>query len=131
MLKHSLLFLIFCITSLNAITVVIAKKQIAFQQKIEESYLEVKNVNALNKNCMPLTLQQIKDNNFITIHFINIGSIICKKDVTTATQNSVTFNFGAIEIETPGKIIFENDEYIKIKKLDGSIEQIYKDGRLK
>lgn len=131
MLKLSLLLSLLFFTTLNAITVVVAKKQIAYQQKIEESYLEVKNVNALNKNCMPLSLQQIKDNNYITTHFINTGSIICKKDVTLSTQNSVRFNFGAIEIETPGKIIFENDEYIKIKKLDGSIEQIYKDGRLK
>ena len=131
MLKHSVLFLLFCLTSLNAITVVVAKKQIAYQQKIEESYVEVKNVSAINKKCVPVTLQQIKDNNFITTTFINVGSIICKKNLTIATQKSVTFNFGSIEIETPGKIIFENDEYIKIKKLDGSIEKIYKDGRLR
>lgn len=131
MLKHSLLLFIFSFTCLQAITVVVAKKQIAYQQKIQESYVEVRNINSINKNCIPVTLAQIKENNYLAKTFINTGSIICKRNITIAKQNSVKFNFGAIEIETPGKIIFENDEYIRIKKLDGSIEKIYKDGRLR
>ena len=35
------------------------------------------------------------------------------------------------KIEKKGRIIFENNEFIRIKNLDGTIEQIYKDGRLK
>ena len=30
-----------------------------------------------------------------------------------------------------GKIIYENEEFIRFKNLDGTIEQIYKDGRQK
>ena len=134
MLKHKflLLFLLsFSISSLNALTVVVAKKQIAYEEKITVNLVEVKRINTLNKNCVPVSLQNIKDNNYAAKHFINIGSVICKKNIQEAKNNSVTFKFGAIEIETPGKIIFENDEYIKIKKLDGSIDKIYKDGRLR
>ncbi len=131
MLKHKVLILLLSLSSLNAITVVVAKKQIAYEEKLVPSSLEVKSVNKINKNCIPVTLQNIKDNNYITTHFINVGSIICKRDIQVAKNNSITFKFGNIEIETPGKIIFENDEYIKIKKSNGSVEKIYKDGRLR
>jgi hypothetical protein len=34
-----------------------------------------------------------------------------------------------VVIEKKGKVILENSEFIRIKNLDGTIEQIYKDGR--
>lgn len=53
-----------------------------------------------------------------------------QKDLDKDKNNSVLFNFGSIQIERPGKIIFENDEYIRIKREDGQVEKIYKDGRI-
>ena len=53
------------------------------------------------------------------------------KDVKKYENESVIFNFGGVEIEKKGKVIYENDDFIRIKNLDGTIEQIYKDGRTK
>ena len=62
---------------------------------------------------------------------INKNTIICEKDVKGLENEGIVFNFGGLKIEKKGKIIFENSEFIRIKNLDGTIEQIYKDGRLK
>ena len=85
----------------------------------------------LKKTCVPLTLNQVQNNEYRTTHYINKKSIICQNDVETYKDESVVFKFGGLEIEKKGKIIYENDNFIRIRKENGKIEKIYKDGRLK
>ena len=104
---------------------------IEYEEKIDSSNVIVKEVESINKACTPLTLQQLESNQFVTTHYINKNMIICDKDVKNSENEGVVFNFGGVRIEKKGRIIFENNEFIRIKNLDGTIEQIYKDGRLK
>ena len=129
-LKLSLLCLLLSVNS-YAISVLIAKESINFEEKIDSSKLIVQNVSDISKACIPLKLSDIQNQDYITTHFINKNTIICQKDVKDYKDTGVVFNFGGVKIEKKGKIIYENDEFIRIKNLDGSIEQIYKDGRIK
>lgn len=129
-LKLSLLSLIFT-NCLFAVTVLVSKDAIKYEEKIDSSKVIKKEVESINKTCNPLTLQHLESNQFITTHYINKNVIICEKDVKLLENEGVVFNFGGVKIEKKGKIIFENSEFIRIKNLDGTIEQIYKDGRLK
>ena len=124
-------FLIFFCTNIMAIPVLVSKQAINFEQKIDPSMFKIKNVSQLNKACIPLKITDVKSNEYITTHYINKNTIVCKKDVKVYEDNSVVFNFGGIEIEKQGKIIYESEDFIRIKKDDGSFEKIYKDGRLK
>lgn len=117
--------------SLFAVTVLVSKTAIKYEEKIDSSNVIVKEVESINKACIPLTLQQLESNQFVTTHYINKNMIICDKDVKSSENEGVVFNFGGVKIEKKGRIIFENNEFIRIKNLDGTIEQIYKDGRLK
>ncbi|BAK71476.1 hypothetical protein [Aliarcobacter butzleri] len=117
--------------SLFAVTVLVSKTAIKYEEKIDPSNVIVKEVESINKACTPLTLQQLESNQFVTTHYINKNMIICDKDVKSSENEGVVFNFGGVKIEKKGRIIFENNEFIRIKNLDGTIEQIYKDGRLK
>lgn len=130
MLRLSL-FILFTFTNLQAITVLIAKESIKYEEKLSTSKLRLVNVNKIKKSCIPLTLSNVQNNEYRTTHYINRNSIICQKDVKIYENNSVLFNFGALQIEKKGQIIFENDKFIRIKKDNGKIEKIYKDGRLK
>ena len=130
MLKHSLLIIFLSIHS-YALTVLIAKESFAYEEKLSKSKLRLVNVNKVRKSCIPLTLKDINENEYVTKHYINDGSILCQKNVKTYKKQSVTFKFGALEIEKKGKIVYENNDFIRIKKADGTIEKIYKDGRLK
>ena len=78
---------------------------------------------------MPIKLSDLKAEEYISSHVINKNSVICEKDVKKRQGESVIFNFGGVVIEKKGKVILENSEFIRIKNLDGTIEQIYKDGR--
>lgn len=129
-LKLSLFVLFFSI-EIFATTVLISKEPIKFEEKIDSSKVKVQNISNLNKNCEPLTLSSLQNEEYITTHYINKNTIICTKDVKKQQNNIVIFNFGGVRIEKKGKIIFENNEFIRIKNLDGTIEQIYKDGRIK
>ena len=129
-LKLSLLCLLLSVNS-YAISVLIAKESINFEEKIDSSKLIVQNVSDISKACIPLKLSDIQKQDYVTTHFINKNTIICQKDVKDYKDTGVVFNFGGVKIEKKGKIIYENDEFIRIKNLDGSIEQIYKDGRTK
>ncbi|WP_121628047.1 hypothetical protein [Poseidonibacter antarcticus] len=128
-LKLSFIIL-FLTTNVFAVNVLISKSSIGFEQKIKASKLRLVNVPVLKKACIPLTLNQVQNNEYISTHYINKNSIICQKDVKEYKKESVIFKFGGLEIEKKGKIIYENEEFIRIKKEDGQIEKIYKDGRL-
>ncbi len=130
MLRLSVLIALLTINS-YALTVVVAKEAFQFEEKISIKKLRLVNVTRIKKACVPLTLKDIQNNEYTTTHYINRNSIICKKDVSEYKNEAVTFKFGSLEIEKKGKIVFENDQFIRIKKADGKIEKIYKDGRLK
>jgi hypothetical protein len=114
-----------------AISVLISKEAINFEEKLDPSKLMVQNVNEIMKSCTPLKLSQVQNEEYVTTHYINKNTIICLKDVKKYEDNAIVFNFGGVKIEKKGKIIYENNDFIRIKNLDGTIEQIYKDGRLK
>ena len=129
-LKFSFLCILLSINSF-AVSVLIAKESINFEEKIDSSKFIVQNVSDISKACIPLKLSDIQKQDYVTTHFINKNTIICQKDVKDYKDTGVIFNFGGVKIEKKGKIIYENDQFIRIKNLDGSIEQIYKDGRIK
>jgi hypothetical protein len=130
MLKLSLLTL-FLTSNVFALSVLVSKEAIGFEQKIHVSKLRLMTIPRLKKACLPLTLKQVQNNEYTSTHYINKNSIICKKDVKVYKDESVVFNFGGLEIEKKGKIVYENEKFIRIKKENGKIEKIYKDGRLK
>lgn len=129
-LKLSFLCIFLSINSF-AISVLVSKEAINFEEKIDASKLRVQNINELNKACIPLKLSEIQNEDYISTHYINKNTIICQKDVKKYNDEGIVFNFGGLKIEKKGKIIYENNEFIRIKNLDGTIEQIYKDGRVK
>ncbi|MGM0519225.1 MAG: hypothetical protein ACQERD_06260 [Campylobacterota bacterium] len=129
-LRLSLLVLLFFSNS-YAVSVLIAIKPFQYEQKITKSDLRLITIDKLRKNCKPLTLDDLKKDEYITTHYINDKSIICKKDVKVYKKQGVTFKFGALEIEKKGRVIYENDDFIRIKKIDGTIEKIYKDGKIR
>lgn len=130
MLKLSILIL-FLTSNVFGISVLVSKEAVGFGQKIEASKLRLMNIPKLKNNCTPLTLKQVQNNEYSTTHYIKKNSVICQKDVKVYANESVIFKFGGLEIEKKGKIVYENDKFIRIKKENGKIEKIYKDGRLK
>jgi len=125
------LFTLFLSLDLFAINVLVSKEAINFEEKIDSSKVTLKNVTSINKSCEPLKLTDLENDEYLTTHYINKNTIICTKDVKKYQDEGVVFNFGGVEIEKKGKVIFENNDFIRIKNVDGTIEQIYKDGRLK
>ncbi len=130
MLRLSVFIFLFCI-NLNALDVLITKEHINFEEKIEFSKLRLKKISGLRKYCVPVTLKQLQDGQYLAKHYINKNSVLCQRDIKVYKDNSVVFNFGTIQIEKKGKIVFENEKFIRIKKEDGKIEKIYKDGSIK
>ncbi|RXI41165.1 hypothetical protein CRU99_09965 [Malaciobacter mytili] len=131
MLRLSLFtFLVFLSSSYAATDVLVAKNVIHYKAKIEVKDLMLQKVDSVKSTCTPLKLSDIDGKVFQALHYISKGSIICTKDVSIFEKKSVVFNFGSIEIEKNGEIIFQNEEYIRIKRNDGKIEKIYKDGRI-
>jgi hypothetical protein len=125
-------FLVFLLNvNLFAISVLVSKVAINFEEKLDSSKVVARNVNEINKSCTPLTLSQLQNIEYTTTHYINRNTIICIKDVKKYENESVIFNFGGVKIEKKGKVIYENNDFIRIKNIDGTIEQIYKDGRTK
>ncbi len=131
MLRHKCLFLFFIFNvTLFANQFVIAKKNIPYNSTITIDDLQSVSSAPMKKYCEPMSMEMFEKQRYISNRYIKKSTIICKDDVSIYKKNSVLFNFGTIQIEQNGKIIFENDEYIKIKKENGDIEKIYKDGRI-
>ncbi|WP_198305155.1 hypothetical protein [Arcobacter vandammei] len=129
-LKLSFLSILLNIT-LFAQNVLVAKSPIKLNEQVTSSKLISKDISNVNKSCEIVTLNDISNEIYITTHYINKNTVICKKDIKKFQDETIVFNFGGLEIEKKGKIIYENSEFIRFKNLDGTIEQIYKDGRLK
>ena len=117
-------------TQLLSIEVVAVKQRINYNEIINIENVVKANVSEVKKYCEPVRYEDLQNNKYIATHYLQEGLILCTKDVEFYTKNSVLFNFGAIQIERDGEIVYENDEYVKIKKRDGKIEKIYKDGRV-
>ena len=128
-LKLSFVFLLNI--NLFAISVLVSKESISFEEKLDNTKVAVQNVAEINKSCVPLTLSELQNSDYVTTHHINKNTIICSKDVKKYENESIIFNFGGLKIEKKGKVIYENKDFIRIKNTDGTIEQIYKDGRIK
>lgn len=129
-LKLSFLAILLNIT-LEATSVIVAKEAIKLDEQIVASKIRVQNSANVNKSCEPISLNDIQNEIYIAKHHINKNTIICKKSIKQFSDETIVFNFGGLEIERKGKIIYENKDFIRFKNLDGTIEQIYKDGRLK
>lgn len=129
-LKLSFIVLLFNI-NLFALSVLISKEAINYEEKLDSSKLIVQNVDEIHKSCIPLKLSELQNEEYVTLHHINKNTIICLKDVKKYENESIIFNFGGLKIEKKGKIIYENKDFIRFKNIDGTIEQIYKDGRTK
>ncbi len=126
----SLFFIIIFSLNSYAIEVIVVKFKINYNEIIVLNKLSSLNVLSVKKYCIPAKLEDFQMNKYIAKHYLRKGAVICMKDIKRYKKNSVIFNFGTIQIEKHGKIIFENNDYIKIKRDDGKIEKIYKDGRL-
>ena len=129
-LRLSFLSLVFS-SYLFAISVFVTKEAIKYEEKIDISKLEQKEFETIPRTCTPLTLEDLQNSEFVTTHHINKNSIVCQKSLKSTENNEIIFNFGGLKIVKKGKIIYENEEFIRFKNLDGTIEQIYKDGRQK
>ncbi len=125
-----LFFILIMGLNLNALDVIIAKYDLQYKQKITYKNVMLKDFKSIKKNCTPLVLKDINTKSFETKHFIRKNMIICTKDIKLYKNNTILFDFGQIEIQKNGKIIYENNKLVKIKRNNGKIEKIYKDGRL-
>ena len=125
-------FFVFLINlNLFAFSVLVSKGSIGFEEQLDSSKVVVQEMSELNKTCEPLKLGELESEVYITTHYINKNTVICTKDVKKYDNESIIFNFGGLRIEKKGKIIYENKDFIRIKNIDGTVEQIYKDGRIK
>lgn len=131
MLKLKVLLLIFFSFNSYAMMVLVSSESIKYEAKIDASNVKQKNILKIKSSCKPLSLKKLQKYTYISTHYINKGSVICERDVQKFENTSVIFNFGGIQIEKKGKIIYENDKLIRMKNLDGTIEKIYKDGNIK
>ena len=86
-----------------------------------------------NGNAVGGILAELLDINSISaisgIDYVD-GNMVFTREIDGGTQQ-LKANGKTLEIEKKGKIVFENDQFIRIKKDNGKIEKIYKDGRLK
>lgn len=126
-------FIIFalCLCYVNAMEVLVAKKSISYKEVLSKDDFAVMSANPQD---IPRTCEVFNSNNFnsgqyMASKYIKEGSLLCTKDVLEYKPKEVLFNFGSLEIKTDGEVINETAEYITIKKHDGSVQKIYKDGR--
>ncbi len=131
MLRLKSLFLIlFLSSSVYSIEVLITNSKINYKETIDIKKLSSKNVLSVRKFCIPITIKDLETNKYLAKRYLKKNTILCANDIEKYSKKSVLFNFGLIQIEKEGKIIFENDDYIKIKRSNGKIDKIYKDGRI-
>lgn len=130
-LKFSFILFFIFFSNLYAINLIVAKNDISYNSLIKPTDLLLVEFEKKPNDCIPITLEKLKANKYFAKKYLREKKIICEDDLKTKSEKSIIFNFGSIEIETNGKIMFENDEYIKIRKNNGDIEKIYKDGRVR
>lgn len=119
-----------CSTSLFSVDVLTVTKEIRYKEKIQKEKLTLKQVASVDKGCIPLRLQDLENDSFTASHYMFENAIVCMNDVIKYEKESVLFDFGILQIEQEGKVIYENDKFIRLKKQDGTVEKIYKDGKI-
>lgn len=127
-----LLFLLFLNFSYAAQKVLLVNRNIQFKEIISsEDAIERNTYKPLKRNCIPVTKDMLESTQYIALHYIRKGSIICTKDVERYVRRSVKFDFGSFEVEKVGEVIQETKDFVKIKTRDGKVEKIYKDGHFR
>jgi hypothetical protein len=124
--KYLFIF-IFCYVSLQADIALVSTKSIKFKQKLEYGDLQVQ-YSDKKIHCTMFDKQKLLDNSYQAIRYIPKFKPICEKDVKLVIDHKVRVDFGNIIIEKNGEYIGETKEYIKIKKNDGTVERINKNG---
>jgi hypothetical protein len=81
--------------------------------------------------CMPFDRNLLLKNEYEAKRYILKGKSICEKDVRITVKNKIRYDFGNMVIERSGKVIGENQKYIKIKDSNGKTYKIYKNGQEK
>lgn len=129
-LRFSFFYLtIISVLKLFSTEVIIAKIDIPYNIALSPSNVSILQLNNVPKDCNVITIAELKKEKYFTKKYLQKEKIICHDDLKKENNNKVIFNFGSIEIETNGRILYENNDYIKIKRDNGKIEKIYKDGR--
>jgi hypothetical protein len=113
--------------------VVVATKVIQYKAKITKNDVqEIEYTRKISRSCEPVTsVEYLLNDDYRVTHYISKGRIICQKDVKAYVKKTVIFNFGSFEIEKEGEVIFENGSYVKIRRPDGRVEKIYKNGAVR
>jgi len=122
------LFLLCNLFASNNKIVLVSKMNIEYKESITKRNTLLKQIQSSKLRCTPFYYKNMKNTHFVASHYISSGKVICKKDLKILKSSNIKFNFGNIEIEQSGKIIYETDNYIKFKKSNGKIEKIYKNG---
>ncbi len=121
-------FLVFLILLNISYAQVIASKDIYYNQRVTQDNTTIKN-NIKNTKCKLMIKSMLNKNEYISVHYIKKNTPICIKDVRLMSKNKVIYTFGDfIEVEEYGNIITETNKYIKIKKSNGKIRKLIKDG---
>lgn len=117
-------------TTALAYDVLMTTKAIKYKEKITVNNTFATKVEQLSNNCTALDISSLEKNSYTATHYIFKGSVLCLSDVKKYKKESVVFDFGILEIEQEGKVIFENNKYLRIRKQDGTVEKIYKNGQI-
>ncbi|MEA3316101.1 MAG: hypothetical protein U9Q30_09615 [Campylobacterota bacterium] len=137
MLKYKIILLLCLISSSFSIDtqlVPVSIKSINYKEEVNSSKYILVEVNDTNKliyniRCKDYAdINKLKSNKYRAKHYIKKNKVICKKSLYTIANNKINFDFGSFEIESFGKVIQETNQYVKIRKPNGKIEKIYKDG---
>jgi len=121
---------IFFLINMYSELILVSNKNINYKEIINKDNLEFKSVSK-NARCTMFDRDLLNKEKYQAKHFIFKNKEICFKDLIKVQYNKIQYDFGNILIQKDGKVIGENEEYVKIKKSDGSIEKIYKNGNNK
>jgi len=107
-----------------------AKHDLGYNSRIMPKDVYMKHFAKVPPYCALFASGKLKNkaNTYLAKHYILKSSPICKKDIYLYKSSKVLFDFGNIEIEKNGKIIYENNKLVKIREPNGRIETIYKQG---
>jgi len=119
---------IFSYINAQQFNVLVANKDLRYKSIVTLNDTFLKTVNSIPKRCIPMEKKDFLKQKLMAKHYIRSGRILCVKDLKVDTVGKIVFDFGSLQIEKRGKIIFENKRYIKIQNPNGKIEKIYKDG---
>ncbi len=110
--------------------ILISTKDIPYHQILD--YNNLINIKSdKNTRCTMFDKQKLLKGTYQSKRYIIKGYPICNKDVQRTIKSKIRYDFGNIIIERDGKIIGQTKQYVKVKNSDGTVEKIYKNGRLK